>query len=226
MQIISYYKDKLMPILSDQLTSIRQLPYSEVRPTICSGDILLASGSTPFAELIKFATKSIWSHVAFILYVENINRLMVLESVESVGVRTVPLSSYLDDYNGTGSAYPGHLVIARHSEIEQSKIINLSQFAIDLFGYPYATSDIIKIAARISMSALGLTPPPQLATSPRAFICSEYVYECFRSIGLDVCYNPNGYITPEDYARCKYINPICRLAPLANQQELPQLQPL
>ncbi|MDF2868305.1 MAG: hypothetical protein K0S11_1775 [Gammaproteobacteria bacterium] len=74
--------------------------YDSLRNQILSGDILLCSGSALFSNLIQQATQSVWSHVAFILRLDAIDRIMVLESVESIGVRTVPLSSYVYDYNG------------------------------------------------------------------------------------------------------------------------------
>ena len=75
--------------------------YKNCRNDIKSGDILLCSGDSFFSNMIKQVTHSVWSHVAFILRVDIIDRIMVLESVESIGVRTVPLSSYVSDYNGT-----------------------------------------------------------------------------------------------------------------------------
>ena len=49
----------------------------------------------PSSQMIQAATDSIWSHVAFVVRLEVIDRIMVLESLEPVGVRTVPLSKYL-----------------------------------------------------------------------------------------------------------------------------------
>src|SRR4051812_34187308 len=90
--------------------------YDKVRQDIKSGDLLLCSGSKPFSRAIQAATGSIWSHVAFILRLDSIERIMVLESVESIGVRTVPLSSYVRDYNGCGKGYAGDLAVARHDD--------------------------------------------------------------------------------------------------------------
>ena len=58
--------------------------YRELRHEIRSGDILLCSGHSVFSTLIKKATGSIWSHIGFILRVDAIDRIMVLESVESI----------------------------------------------------------------------------------------------------------------------------------------------
>ena len=183
--------------------------YTSIRQQIRSGDILLASGSSVFSQLIQHVTSSVWSHVAFILRLDAIDRIMVLESVESIGVRTVPLSSYIDDYNGTGKGYPGKLLIARHDQFSLATINTLSQAAVDLFGYPYAAEDIVRITSRIGMNSLGLAKDHPLIQAHKAFICSEYVYECYKSVGITIDYNQEGFIAPADYAKSEHINPVC-----------------
>jgi len=189
----------------DVYPSLPSKRYSQLRHEIQSGDILLCSGQSFFSNMIKQATNSVWSHVAFILRLDVIDRIMILESVESIGVRTVPLSSYIGDYNGTGRGYPGQLVIARHEDLKQENIINLSKMAIDLLGYPYNTQEILRIAARIGMDTLGM--PPQGLDTPtgREFICSEYAHACFKSVGVDIDFNPLGYVAPADFARCNKV---------------------
>lgn len=181
--------------------------YKDIRAHIRSGDLLLCSGNSVFSTLIKKATRSVWSHVGFILRVDPIDRIMVLESVESIGVRTIPLSSYVADYNATGLAYPGRMMIARHADVREENIANLSKNAVDLLGYPYGTDEIVRIATKISMHALGVKqasdPVPQ-----HEFICSEYAYICFKSIGINIDYNPLGFITPADFACHPKITPL------------------
>lgn len=183
--------------------------YDELRHEIRSGDILLCSGNSTFSTLIQKATNSIWSHVGFILRVDAINRIMVLESVESIGVRAIPLSNYVYDYNASGKTYPGRLMLARHHDIREENIANLSRKAVDLLGYPYRTEEIVHIATRLSMHSLGLANEAIDAEKQRAFICSEYAHECFKSIGIHIDYNPLGYIAPADFARSAKINPLC-----------------
>ena len=52
--------------------------------------------------MIQAATGSIWSHVGFLMRLDEIDRIMVLESVEPLGFRTVPLRNYLTDYDING----------------------------------------------------------------------------------------------------------------------------
>lgn len=187
---------------------IEKLPYSLARENIRSGDILLCSGTSFFSKLIQRATGSMWSHVAFILRLDMIGRIMVMESVESIGVRTVPLSCYLSNYNGSGAPYEGNLLIARHKEFKPDKVHDLSRKAIDLLGHQYSNREIARIAYRISSNLgrnyCGLPEPDD------EYICSEYAHECFRSIGLNIA-TSCGYVTPADFSTCKEIEPVFSL---------------
>jgi hypothetical protein len=183
--------------------------YGNLRPTIQNGDLLLCSGTAVFSKLIQDATKSIWSHVGFLMWLPtNPPRLMILESVESVGVRSVPLSSYLSDYGGSGKSYPGRILVARHSSVATHPLTpDFINFAVDRFGWPYATGDIVQIAAAIaSHGALGDFQPDN--AEKRTFICSEYVDACYQRIGIKVPWDRFGFIAPADFADATEINAI------------------
>jgi len=202
----------------DAFPTIPTKTYEELRHEIRSGDILLCSGNAVFSNMIKQATRSIWSHVAFVLRLDVIDRIMLLESVESIGVRAVSLRSYLNDYNGTEQAYPGKMMLARHQDMKQENIKNLSKHAIDLLGHPYNTQEILRIAARISMDTIGLNASGIDELTQREFICSEYAYECFESVGIKINFDPLGFIAPADFARCPKISPIAFIAAEAPSQ--------
>ncbi len=192
----------------EKLPSVKMKTYSTIRPEIQSGDILLCSGNSAFSNMIQHTTKSMWSHVGFILRLDIIDRIIVLESVESIGVRAVTLGSYVRDYNGTGKGYPGQIMVARHADVKPENIINLSHYATGLLGYPYGTQEILRIMTRISMNNIGLnlTHPDALPT--REFICSEFAYVCFKSIGVEVEYDSLGFIAPADFARSPKVKPV------------------
>jgi hypothetical protein len=180
--------------------------YDSHRHLIKSGDILMCSGTSLFSKLIQRFTKSKWSHVAFVLRMPSIDRIMVLESVESMGVRAVTLSSYLKDYNGTGERYPGELVIARHSQMQESLIYNLSKNAVDLLGHPYDPQEIMRITARIAASKVA-DLPCTIRDKNKDFICSEYVDECYRSIGI-IVEQSCGFIAPSDFANDRNVHAV------------------
>lgn len=179
--------------------------YDAVRSQIRNGDLLFCSGKHPFSELIKAATDSIWSHVAIVLRLDSIDRIMVLESVESAGVRAVPLSSYVNNYQGSGKGYKGRVLVARHggfAEVGGTKaaMLTLTQNAVDLFGYPYDRDEIAKIAARIAIGGFTLGKVPKPLQRDREYICSEYVEECLKSIGINIASHPRGYVSPQEFA--------------------------
>jgi len=185
--------------------------YDNFRAQIQTGDILLCSGSGWFSKMIQGSTESVWSHVGFVMRLDAIDRVMVLESVEPLGVRTVPLSKYLTDYDSDGHSYPGGLILARHQDFQAKAkakaLTRFGQFAVDLFGYPYDKDEIAKIAARIMASRIPFSTKDKKALAPdREYICSEYAYECYRSIGIEIDYDPRGFVAPADFARTPEIS--------------------
>ena len=184
--------------------------YNQFRPEIKSGDLLLCSGSGVFSCMIQAVTESTWSHVGFVMRLDAIGRVMVLESVEPLGVRTVPLRKYLVDYDNRGNPYPGGIAIARHRDFttmaNENKLRQFGQFAVDLFGYPYDRDEIVKIAARIGASHLPFTKKYRKALKrDREYICSEYVWECYRQLGIFIEHDSSGFIAPADFAKAEEV---------------------
>jgi uncharacterized protein YycO len=187
--------------------------YMDLRDQLRTGDLLLCAGTGWFSQMIQAATDSVWSHVAFIYRLEAIDRLMVLESLEPVGVRTVPLSKYLSDYDSLGNPYPGQMCIARHADFEShsssAELAHFGRFAVDQLGTPYDNQMIAKIAARITLTKWLDAPARDQVHADwssaglerdREYICSEYVWECYQSLGLKVPHDPRGFVTPADFA--------------------------
>jgi hypothetical protein len=191
-------------IISSAMVSSETYNYEIFRDKIHSGDILLCSGTSIFSKLIQRFTGSPWSHVGFILRISQIDRIMVLESVESIGVRSVPLSSYIINYNGSGRPYPGEISIMRHDDFSPHMLHDLSRKAIDLLGHPYDSSEISRIAARIAFTDAEETAC-RIPKGDNDFICSEYVYECFKSVGIIIQHDCRGFIAPKDFANDKKI---------------------
>ncbi len=200
-----------MPVKGDKFPRRKPKDYATVRDDIRSGDILLCAGTNTVSKMIQGATESCWSHVAFILRLDGIQRIMVLESLMSVGVRTVPLSHYIRNFKGKNEGYSGKLLIARHSQFEtvvnQDKLRAMSQFAVDRFGYPYDHDEMTRILSRIVASKLGMKPKKK-TPDDREYICSEYAYECYKSIGIKIPVNKHGFISPADFAACEEINAV------------------
>jgi len=179
--------------------------YAELRQQLKHGDVLICSGTGIFSTMIQRATGSVWSHVGFILRVDAIDRVMLLESVEPIGVRTVRLSKYLTDYKD-GKPYPGGIAVIRHRDFEnkakKSGLATLAKYAVDQFGYPYDKEQIAKIAARIMASKVPFSRKErERIKANQEFICSEYIARCYEAIGLKVKWDRRGFIAPADFAR-------------------------
>lgn len=187
---------------------LQLVQYAAIRDQIQNGDILLCSGEYMFSKLIQKATDSCWSHVAFVLKVTAIDRVMVLESIEGKGVRTVALSEYVRNFEGTGYGYKGRIAIARHadflSKAVPESLKDMSQFAVDRFAYPYDEEEIARITARIVGSVIGFKRGE--IERDQEYICSEYVFECYKRMGIEIPYDKRGFVAPADFARAKRVS--------------------
>lgn len=181
--------------------------YDDLRPEIQTGDLLLCSGTGVFSRLIQKATNSVWSHVGFVLRLNDLDRVMVLESVESVGVRMVPLSYYVSSYSGYLKGYPGRVLIARHRNfadtVSPEKVHEMSQFAFKLCGSTYGKDEMLRLAARIGQDLFGFTD--EQAKRVQEYVCSEFAWECYRAVGIKIEVEERGSITPRDFAKAAEI---------------------
>ncbi len=196
-----------MAVRSDTFPQVQATQYSRIRSKLKNGDVLLCSGEGLFSNMIQQATGSIWSHVGFILRLDDVDRVMLLESVEPIGVRTIRLSKYLTGYDEKGKTpYKGGLVILRHKGfdniVDSQKLKELIRYAVECFGHPYDKDEIVKIAARILASKIPFTQKQKRKIKPdKEFICSEYVARCYEEVGVNVQWNKLGFIAPNDFVK-------------------------
>jgi hypothetical protein len=177
--------------------------YTALRPQLRSGDLFFCAGKYLVSRAIQQLTGSPWSHVGIIFRAEKIDRVLLLESVEDMGVRFA-LSKYLDDYENA-RPYRGDMVVARVSALKPTDIPRIAGFGVDELTRPYDKDEIAKIVARI---ALGIGRMER----DREYICSELVYECFAHAGMGFAYNPKGFISPEDVWIDYQVQPLARIA--------------
>jgi hypothetical protein len=207
-----------MAIDNDVLTTLKPEPLSKVTGRIRDGDLLLCAGTAPISRAIAFATHSPWSHVALAYRWDGIGRLMVFESVEHIGVRTVPLSNFVLHSGKHRKPYPGKIILARHEDYKDhagpaasAKMQRLADFAVDRFGSPFAALEILKIGLRIGAGALGMKMPRSLGPDDE-FICSEYVAKCYENIGIEVPWDRMGFIAPADFAHDPKIHALAQIS--------------
>jgi hypothetical protein len=181
-------------------------PYTEIGALARSGDLLLCSGNYWFSKLLRKASDSCWSHVGLVMRTDEADGLLVLESVERLGVRTVPLSKYLEDYDDEGHPYQGGVALARHRDFAARSnpevLRQLARAAAERFGYAYGADQIGRIAARITASRLAQERDEWSELERRGdYICSEYVSDCYRSLGVEIKPARRGFVAPADFAR-------------------------
>jgi hypothetical protein len=152
------------------LQSMPVRPYAEIRDEIRSGDLLLCQGRDLFSRLIQWATKSPWSHIAIAFEVQSVNRIVVVEAVEKIGVRCVPLSRFVSsDSAGLGDRFaPGQII----------------RIGLRI------------LAARI----MGDRKTPKFLLPNDEFICSEFIAKAFETAGLPIPWDGLGFIAPADFA--------------------------
>ena len=205
-----------MTISDDVLTKLPPLPLGQIERRIRDGDVLLCAATDIGSRLISWSTKSQWSHIAIAYRWPSLGRIMAFESVHTIGVRAVPLAKFIKRTSSGVTPYPGNIILARHEDFAAQKrgakseaIRRLGDFAVDRFGDPFASGEILKIAARIMLGRTGMKTPRILA--PRdEFICSEYVAKCFETLGIDIAWDGSGFIAPGDFARDPKMHAVAR----------------
>lgn len=189
-------------------------PFRSAVADIRNGDLLLCSGNSFISQAIKQTTKSVFSHVALILFLPVTEQYLVLESVESIGVRCVTLNEgYLTNYMDSGKGYPGRVLVARHAQMAAKAHLfaKLYDKAFSLLGDRYNEEDIFRIAVRYSLAEAGIDEQGELQGA-NSYICSEYVYVCLKAIGIDLPFNALGFIAPADIANAPEVSAVLQLA--------------
>ncbi len=205
-----------MTIADDVLTHMPPEPFKTISRRVRDGDLLLCSAYDPFSRLIGWATKSPWSHVAIAFRWPSLGRIMAFEAVQQIGVRTVPLQSFIRQSSTGQKPYPGKIILARHEDFAAAhgkhtsdEARRFADFAIDRFGDRFAPGEIFKIALRVALGRFDRRMPKFMGPKDE-FICSEYVAKCFERVGITIPWDGRGFIAPADFANDPKIKAIGR----------------
>ncbi|MES2850993.1 MAG: YiiX/YebB-like N1pC/P60 family cysteine hydrolase [Bacteroidota bacterium] len=176
-------------ITKHQIKDIPVVPYNKIRYHVKTGDIVFCSGSYAFSGIIQNLTKSVWSHVAVVYKDEELGRVLMLEAEPYVGIRLIPLSTYLNDYKGSKRPYKGQMIIASlHQELPKEQLNRGISFGLDALTRPYDNYEIFRIMMRILFR---ITKRER----NRSYICSELVRDVFAKAGVIIQYKDT-YISP------------------------------
>ncbi len=203
-----------MPIPEDILQTAEPQPYAKIRELVRDGDILLCSANDSFSNIIRWATRSQWSHVAIAFRIESIDRVMVLEAVEKLGVRTVPLSDFISRTSSGVTPYPGRILLTRHAAFTGGaaggRMRRMAAFAFDRLGDRFAHGEVMKIVLRILFGRADMRMPRILGPTDE-FICSEYVARCLAQAGVETPWDGLGFIAPSDIAADPRLSPVAQI---------------
>jgi hypothetical protein len=179
-------------INKDDLQKIELVKYEDIRSKIETGMLFFTSGDYPISKAIQKFSKSPWSHVGILFNDPYLERVMILESVEDMGVRFIPFSWYVNNYHG-------EVIVANfdykklgwfaHGH-EEYNIVPVLAKGIDRILKKYDKPEFVRILHRI-IDGKGKVHDNDMD------ICSELVERIYRPI-YQFKFDTKGYITPEN----------------------------
>ena len=177
-------------ITKEDLKKLPSIQYERIRPFLKTGDIFFSSGSYLFSGFIQRLTKATWSHVAVIYVDEKLGRVLLLEAEPFIGIRLIPLSKYIHDYNVTKRPYKGQIVITKlKQEVSEDSLGRGISFGLDELSRPYDNYEIIRIMIRILFKITR-------REKNKAYICSELVRDVYAKAGVVFKYEDT-YVSPD-----------------------------
>lgn len=178
-------------LTKQKLQVLPVVPYEKIRDYLQTGHIFFSSGSYTFSGIIQRLTRSVWSHVAIVYKDEKLGRVLILEAEPRVGIRMIPLSNYLRNYQGKKRPYKGQIVIAKLKEpLEDAQLNKAISFGLDQLTRPYDNWEIIRIMLRILFRK-------GKRERNKSYICSELVRDAFAKSGVLFKMNDT-YISPQE----------------------------
>lgn len=180
--------------------------YEQNRPQMKTGDVIAFSGRGGFSEVIKWATRSIYSHVGIIMEIEmggGFDQSILL--IESTTLTTLPeaknngeilkgvqihwLSKRVETYNGSVWWVP------LKNPLPQDKMIQMQSWLRDTRNKRTAYDSAQALGAGIDLfDKLGLANHPDFST----LFCSELVSKALQIAGVVAPQINPSEITPAD----------------------------
>ena len=183
------------------------MQYEEIRAYIKTGDVLAFKGTWLISRAIQAWTRKPYSHVGLALWLktdfETKERLCVLEAMEGLGVRIVPLSHALGKYwKKGGKAYWCPLLLPRGYDAVK--------FAQDHWDEAYVSLYQLLLAASPSLQYLRSLRTNY--TDFEGWHCSELVTRSLMSIGYQHDKKPE-FTTPGEVVEFSCLDKSIELEP-------------
>ncbi len=161
----------------------------EIRPILKTGDLVFFSGYHWLSNLIRWRTKSGFSHVGMVVKLDEIDKVFLIESVLDHGVRIIPFSAVFKDYEGNQKGYDGRVILAANSFLTDEKRVILKEKSLDFLTRQYDKKEYVRVFWRMIVGKMRIYPD-------RKFTCSELIYESYKAAGIKLDYEYGDSISP------------------------------
>ena len=172
--------------------------YEKMRSEFETGDLLFFSGNHWLSSLIRWRSKSAWSHVGMVIKIEELDRLFLVESVIESGVRLLPLSFVFKDYGGNYMPYNGRVAWAKHVDfMDKPETKNaLREFCMDNLSKQYDRKEYWRILWRSLMGR-------EKFFEDDKYTCAEFVFEAYKYANVELPKEKGVFISPGAFWRQK-----------------------
>lgn len=170
--------------------------YENKREEFKTGDLLFFSGNHWLSGLIRWRSKSAWSHVGMVLRIDEMDRVFLVESTIENGVRLLPLSFIFKDYGGDKKPYDGRVAWTRHKIIMENHGFSdkLKEFCMDNLSKQYDRKEYWRILWRTFIAR-------KKFFSDDKYTCAEFVYEAFKYAKVKLPKEKGVFISPGAFWR-------------------------
>ena len=176
------------------------MKYSDIRDSLNTGDLVLFSGKGRISGLIRWFTKSKWSHIGMVIKSIDLDALLLWESttlskikdIHSLtathGVQLVALSERVNSYDGA-------IGIRKLECVGMTPVMmqSLRDFRTEIKGRPYEQSKIELIKSAYD------GPGGHNDEDLSSIFCSEMVAEAYQRMGLLTEDKSSNEYTPADF---------------------------
>ncbi len=146
--------------------------YRTLRPQIRTGDLIAVQGASFVSQIIKWRTKSPYSHVGMFVRLKEVSveRVFLLHSTAKHGVYLVPASRYLKVFKGRAEWIPLQHGIAMTANVAYEQ--DLLAFSFQQLGRAYDFRGVAKYLL------------PVIKQAKSDYFCSELVAAIYKQAQL------------------------------------------